>query len=97
MCFLPAPQATLVHSVENSLTNPMLMIAFFNAMVDQRVTRSLITRFGRWELASTPWSLNRQTSYSNLKGYLRYKTTFCHKVARDAQLMNFFIWRKNNV
>ena len=35
MCFLPAPQATLVHSVENSLTNPMLMIAFFNAMVDQ--------------------------------------------------------------
>ena len=26
-----------------------------------------------------------------LKGYLRYKTIFCHKVALDAQLMNFFV------
>ena len=25
------------------------------------------------------------------KGYLRYKTTLCHKVALDVQLMNFFI------
>ena len=32
-----------------------------------------------------------------LKGYLRYKTIFCNKVALDAQLMNFFIWNKNNV
>ena len=30
-----------------------------------------------------------------LKGYLRYKTIFCHKVALDVYLMNFFIWRKN--
>ena len=34
---------------------------------------------------------------SRLKGYLYYKTTFCHKVALDAQLVNFFIWRKNNI
>ena len=26
-----------------------------------------------------------------LKGYLRYKTIFCHKVVLDVQLMNFFI------
>ena len=26
-----------------------------------------------------------------VKDYLRYKTIFCHKVALDAQLMNFFI------
>ena len=32
-----------------------------------------------------------------LKGYLCYKTIFCLKVASDAQLTNFFIWRKNNV
>ena len=32
-----------------------------------------------------------------LKGYLHYKTIFCHKVALDVQLMNFFIWSKNNV
>ena len=32
-----------------------------------------------------------------IKGYLRYKTILCHKVALDVQLMNFFIWRKNNV
>ena len=25
------------------------------------------------------------------KSYLSYKTNFCHKVALDAQLMNFFI------
>ena len=25
----------------------------------------------------------------NIKGYLRYKTIFCHKIALDAQLMNF--------
>ena len=31
------------------------------------------------------------------KGYLRYKTILCHKAALDVQLMNFFIWRKNNV
>ena len=32
-----------------------------------------------------------------LKGYLHYKTIFCHKVALDAQLMNFFIWSKNKI
>ena len=32
-----------------------------------------------------------------LKGYLRHKTIFCHKVVLDMQLMNFFIWRKNHV
>ena len=31
------------------------------------------------------------------KGYLRYKTIFCYKVALDVQLMNFFIWSENNV
>ena len=31
------------------------------------------------------------------KGYLCYRTIFCHKVALDVQLMNFFIWSKNNV
>ena len=30
-----------------------------------------------------------------LKGYLRYKIIFCHKVALDVWLMNCFIWRKN--
>ena len=34
---------------------------------------------------------------SELKKYLRYKTGICHKVAFDVQLMNFFIWRKNNI
>ena len=29
-----------------------------------------------------------------LKGYLHYKTIFCHTVALDAQLMNFFVWVK---
>ena len=32
-----------------------------------------------------------------IKGYLHYKTIFCCKVALDVQLLNFFIWRKNNV
>ena len=32
-----------------------------------------------------------------LKGYFHYKTILCDKVAFDVQLMNFFIWRKNNV
>ena len=27
----------------------------------------------------------------DVKGYLRYKTILCHKVALDVQLMNFFI------
>ena len=31
------------------------------------------------------------------KGYLWYKTIFCSKVAVHVKLMNFFIWRKNNV
>ena len=26
-----------------------------------------------------------------IKGYLRYKTVFCHKIALDVQLMIFFI------
>ena len=29
------------------------------------------------------------------RSYLCYKTIFCDKVALD-ELMNFFIWRKNN-
>ena len=38
------------------------------------------------------------TYYLNgFKGYIHYKTIFCHKVALDAQLMNFFIWREINV
>ena len=28
--------------------------------------------------------------FEQFKGYLRYKTIFCHKVALHAQLMNFF-------
>ena len=32
-----------------------------------------------------------------LKGYLRYKTVFYHKIALDVSLMKFFIWRQNNV
>ena len=31
------------------------------------------------------------------KGYLRYETIFCHKVAFDVELMNFFIWKENDV
>ena len=30
------------------------------------------------------------------KGYLHYKTILCDQVALDVELMNFFIWRKNN-
>ena len=30
-------------------------------------------------------------SISLIKGYFRYKITFCYKVALDTQLMNFFI------
>ena len=32
-----------------------------------------------------------------LKGYLSYKTIFCHNVVLDVLLMNFSISRKNNV
>ena len=32
-----------------------------------------------------------------LKGYLCYKTILHHIVALDVKLMNFFIWRKNDV
>ena len=32
-----------------------------------------------------------------IKGYLHYKTIFCHKVALYVQLMDFFIWNENNV
>ena len=32
-----------------------------------------------------------------LKDYLCYKTILSHKIALDVQLMNFFIWRKNNI
>ena len=31
----------------------------------------------------------------NIKVYLYYTSIFCHKVALNVQLMNFFIWRKN--
>ena len=43
---------------------------------------------------------NHQYLFENrqFKGYLRYKTILCHKVALDVQLMNFFfICIKNNV
>ena len=32
-----------------------------------------------------------------IKGYFRYKTIFCIKVALAVQLTNFFIWSKDNV
>ena len=35
--------------------------------------------------------------YYFFKGYFRFKTNFCHKVALDVQLMIFFIWRSNRV
>ena len=38
-----------------------------------------------------------QGLHISFKGYLHYKTVFCNKVALDVQLMNNFIWRKNNV
>lgn len=28
---------------------------------------------------------------NKLQGYLRYRSIFCHKLALDAQFMNFFI------
>ena len=37
-----------------------------------------------------------EVTFNFFKGYLCYKTIFCHKVALDAQLLNFFIWSKNN-
>ena len=40
--------------------------------------------------------LIHEQKVSTFKGYLRYKTIFCHKVAIDVQLMIFFIWSKNN-
>ena len=40
----------------------------------------------------------RRFAYKSLlKGCLRYKTILCHKLALNVWLMNFFIWRKNNV
>ena len=41
--------------------------------------------------------LYNKATLSKFKGYLRYKTILCYKVTLDMQLMNFFIWRKNNV
>ena len=41
--------------------------------------------------ASIDWSKKNRCYRNNFKGYFRYKTIFCHKVALDAQLMNFFI------
>ena len=38
---------------------------------------------------------HRDLLHERVKGYLRYKTIFCHKVDLDAKLMNFFIWSKN--
>ena len=46
------------------------------------------------------WHIMRSYHFEaevTFKGYLCYKTIFCHKVALDTQLMNFFIWNKNNV
>ena len=34
---------------------------------------------------------NIERCVAELKGYLRYKSIFCHKVALDVRLMNFFI------
>ena len=48
----------------------------------------------------TPFLQNNSGGYFCnilIKGYLHYKTIFCCKVALDVQLLNFFIWRKNNV
>ena len=36
-------------------------------------------------------NLKTITSLNFFQGYLRYKTIFCHKVALDVLLMNFFI------
>ena len=35
--------------------------------------------------------------FLNIKGYLRYKTVLCHKVALDVQLMNFFYLKKKKM
>ena len=43
---------------------------------------------------TTPAFLQLSAKFENcyyVKGYLRYKTIFCHKVVLDAKLMNFFI------
>ena len=40
------------------------------------------------------WVKHESFPESIVKGYLRYKTTLCHKAVRDVQLMNFFIWKK---
>ena len=42
------------------------------------------------------WS-NIQETGDFLKGYVRYKTIFCYKVAFHVYLINFFIWRENDV
>ena len=43
------------------------------------------------------WKTLISKDIEQVKGYLRYKTIFCYKAAFDVQLMNFFIWRENNV
>ena len=42
-------------------------------------------------LKSLLFSLYQKDQALEFKGYLRYKTIFCHKVAPDVQLMIFFI------
>ena len=51
-----------------------------------------------WSNAQIEWAMKIEVwKQKYFKGYLRYKTIFCHKVVLDAQLMNFYIWDKNNV
>ena len=52
----------------------------------------IISRF--WKIIFSILALT-ESLFLILKGYLCYKTIFCHTVALDAQLMSFFIWRKN--
>ena len=59
-----------------------------SCLVLQWIDRKVVTMLSIINKANDYVEVPRKVK---VKGYLRYKTIFCHKVAFDEQLMNFFI------
>ena len=62
-CYLAAPRANSGHYKRVSLTNPILITAFWYSL-DPKVTGCLVTRLGSKAQPSTLWALTRNPSNS---------------------------------
>ena len=77
----------LLHSAVLSFVLYILTCKRLLSIITKFKTHGSNTHF----CSSKTFTFHEHSGLLLIKGYLHYKTSFCHKIALDTQLMTFFI------